>query len=41
MKELGVDRKAEITVKPLHNVFVPRLSELPGLLEGLPGAPGT
>ena len=41
LKELGVDRKAEITVKPLHNVFAPRLSEIPGLVEGLPGAPGT
>jgi hypothetical protein len=41
LTELGVDRKAEITVKPLHNLFAPRLSELPDLLDGLPGAPGT
>src|SRR5262245_5623185 len=41
LKELGIDRNSEITIKPLHNLFAPRLSELPGLLEGLPGAPGT
>jgi hypothetical protein len=41
LKDLGIDRKSDITIKPLHNLFAPRLSELPGLLEGLPGAPGT
>jgi hypothetical protein len=41
LQDLGIDRKSEITVKPLHNLFTPRLSELPGLLAGLPGAPGT
>jgi hypothetical protein len=41
LKDLGIDRKSEITIKPLHNLFAPRLSELPSLLEGLPGAPGT
>jgi hypothetical protein len=30
----------EITVTPLHNFFAPRLSELPGLVSSLPGAPG-
>jgi hypothetical protein len=41
LKDLGIDRKSEITIKPLHNLFAPRVSELPGLLDGLPGAPGT
>jgi hypothetical protein len=41
LEDLGIDRKSEITIKPLHNLFAPRLSELPGFLEGLPGAPGT
>lgn len=40
LKDLGIDRKTEITVKPLHNLFAPRLAELPGLVDGLPGAPG-
>jgi hypothetical protein len=31
----------EVTVKPLHNLFAPRLAELPALVDGLPGAPGT
>lgn len=41
LKALGIDRKTEITIKPLHNLFAPRLAELPGLVQGLPGAPGT
>jgi hypothetical protein len=39
LQELGIDRKTEITVKPLHNLFAPRLLELPDLVAGLPGAP--
>jgi hypothetical protein len=26
-------------VSPLHNLFAPRLEELPGLVSALPGAP--
>jgi hypothetical protein len=40
LKDPGIDRKTEITIKPLHNLFAPRLQELPGLVNGLPGAPG-
>jgi hypothetical protein len=36
---IGVDRATEITVTPLHNLFAPRLEELPGLVSSLPGAP--
>jgi hypothetical protein len=36
---LGIDRETEITVTPLHNLFAPRLEELPGLVPSLPGAP--
>jgi hypothetical protein len=39
LKDLGIDRRTEITVKPLHNLFAPRLEDLPGLVDGLPGAP--
>lgn len=39
LADLGIDRKTEITVKPLHNLFAPRLLELPDLVIGLPGAP--
>jgi hypothetical protein len=39
LHDLGIDRTTEITVKPLHNLFAPRLGELPGLVDGLPGAP--
>lgn len=39
-KALGIERKTEITVTPLHNFFAPRLNELPGLVSSLPGAPG-
>lgn len=38
LEDLGIDRKTEITIKPLHNLFAPRLAELSGLVEGLPGA---
>jgi hypothetical protein len=36
---LGIERETEITVTPLHNLFAPRLEELPGLVPSLPGAP--
>jgi hypothetical protein len=36
---LGLDRATAITVTPLHNLFAPRLDELPGLVSSLPGAP--
>lgn len=39
LNDLGIDRRTEITIKPLHNLFAPRLAELPGLVDGLPGAP--
>jgi hypothetical protein len=35
-----MDRETRITVTPLHNLFAPRLDELPGLIPSLPGAPG-
>jgi hypothetical protein len=41
LEGLGIDRKTDITIKPLHNLFAPRLEELPGLVDGLPGAPGS
>ena len=36
---IGLDHTAEITLTPLHNLFAPRLDELPGLVSSLPGAP--
>ena len=39
MQELGIDRRTEITVTPLHNLFAPRLEELPALVSTLPGGP--
>ena len=36
---IGLDRSTQITVTPLHNLFAPRLEELPGLVSALPGAP--
>jgi hypothetical protein len=36
---IGLQRETAITVTPLHNFFGPRLSELPGLVGTLPGAP--
>jgi hypothetical protein len=38
-KAVGQDRETRITVTPLHNLFAPRLDELPGLVSSLPGAP--
>jgi hypothetical protein len=38
-KAVGMDRETRITVTPLHNLFAPRLDELPGLVGSLPGAP--
>ena len=38
-KAVGMDRETAITVEPLHNLFAPRLAELPGLVSSLPGAP--
>jgi len=39
-KALGIERQTVITVTPLHNLFAPRVSEITGLVNGLPGAPG-
>jgi hypothetical protein len=36
---IGLDRSTAITVTPLHNLFAPRLEELPALVSSLPGAP--
>ncbi len=36
---LGLNRRTTITVTPLHNFFAPRLTELPGIVPTLPGAP--
>jgi hypothetical protein len=36
---VGVERETTITVTPLHNLFAPRLDELPALVPSLPGAP--
>jgi hypothetical protein len=36
-KALGIDRKTVITIKPLHNFFGPRLSELPCIVDSLRG----
>jgi hypothetical protein len=36
---IGLDHATEITVTSLHNLFAPRLEELPGLVSSLPGAP--
>ena len=38
-KAIGLDRKTDISITPLHNFFAPRLEELPGLISSLPGAP--
>lgn len=38
-KAVGMERETTITVEPLHNLFAPRLGELPGLVPSLPGAP--
>jgi hypothetical protein len=34
---LGINREMRITVVPLHNIFSPRLQELPGLVADAPG----
>ena len=36
---VGLDRAMTIAVTPLHNLFAPRLTELPTLVASLPGAP--
>jgi hypothetical protein len=38
-EKLGIRRVANVTMTPLHNLFAPRLKELPGLVPDLPGAP--
>ena len=38
-RAVGLDRQTNISVTPLHNLFAPRLDELPGLVASLPGAP--
>jgi len=38
-KAIGLNRKTDISITPLHNFFAPRLEELPGLISSLPGAP--
>jgi hypothetical protein len=38
---IGLNRKTDISITPLHNIFGPRLKELPGLISSLPGAPTT
>jgi hypothetical protein len=37
-KAIGLNRKTEITITPLHNFFAPRLEELPELIRLLPGS---
>jgi hypothetical protein len=38
-KAIGLSRKIDISITPLHNFFAPRLEELPGLIRTLPGSP--
>ena len=38
-KAVDMQRETKISVTPLHNLFAPRLEELPGLIPSLPGAP--
>ena len=40
-RAIGLDRKTDVSITPLHNFFGPRLKELPGLISSLPGAPMT
>ena len=40
-KAIGLDRKTDISITPLHNFFAPRLRELPAHINSLPGAPKT
>jgi hypothetical protein len=37
-EKLGLKRATTVTVTPLHNLFAPRLRELPGVVSSLPGA---
>jgi hypothetical protein len=37
-RELGIERETDITVTPLHNLFAPRLEEIPSLVPSLPGS---
>ena len=32
-KALGIERQTSVTVTPLHNLFVPRLAEIPHLVK--------
>jgi hypothetical protein len=36
---VGMQRETKIGVSELHNLFAPRLDELPGLVSTLPGSP--
>ena len=36
---IGLNRKTDISITPLHNFFAPRLEELPVHIDSLPGAP--
>ncbi|MCM3920088.1 hypothetical protein ND748_00045 [Frankia sp. AiPs1] len=38
-EELRIDRRTDIAVHPITNIFAPRLTELPGLVPSLPGGP--
>ena len=40
-KAIGLDRKTDISITPLHNFFAPRLEELPAHINSLPGASKT
>src|SRR5262245_62180148 len=40
-KAIGLNRKTDISITPLHNFFAPRLEEIPRLISALPGAPNT
>jgi hypothetical protein len=40
-KAIGMNRETQISVTPLHNLFAPRLDELPRLIPSLPGSPAT
>jgi len=36
--QAGIEREMTVSIEPLHNLFAPRLDELPGLVAGLAGA---
>jgi hypothetical protein len=40
-KAVGLDHPVDIAVTPLHNLFAPRLEELPRIVSSLPGAPSS